>query len=52
MLTIVFLGVIVALLALGGVFAMMARSNRRKGQSGSPDAAAGEGSRGRASGLD
>jgi hypothetical protein len=52
MLTVIFVGVMVALLVVGGVFALMAKSNKRRGQSGSPNTAAGEGTQGRASGLD
>ena len=52
MLTFIFVGIMVALLVVGGVFALMAKSNKRRGQSGSPNAAADESTRGRASGLD
>ena len=51
MLTIVFLAIIFVLLAVGGVFAFMAKDQRRKGQSGSPGTAS-EGTHGRAPGLD
>jgi hypothetical protein len=51
MLTIIFVCVMVALLVLVGVFAMMARSNKRRGQSGSPGNA-GQPAHGRADGLD
>ncbi|WP_433964744.1 hypothetical protein [Tunturiibacter gelidiferens] len=51
MLTIIFLAVIVALLALGGVFAFMAKDQKRKGQSGVAGTSA-EATQGRASGLD
>jgi flagellar basal body-associated protein FliL len=36
---IIFLAIFVPLLLLGGVFAMMAHSNSRRGQSGSPGTA-------------
>jgi hypothetical protein len=51
MLTIGFLAIIFALLALVGVFALMAKDQNRKGQSGSANAA-GSAKQGRASGLD
>jgi len=51
MLTIVFLAIIFALLAVGGVFAFMAKDQKRKGQNGSPGASS-EGTHGRAPGLD
>ena len=46
-----FLAIIVVLLALVGVFALMAKDQNRKNQSGSPNAA-GSAKEGRASGLD
>ena len=46
-----FLAIIVVLLALVGVFALMAKDQNRKSQSGSPNAA-GSAKEGRASGLD
>ena len=52
MLTIIFVAIMVALLVVAGVFAMMAKSNKRRGQSGSANVAAGERTEGRASGLD
>jgi hypothetical protein len=56
MLTIGFIAVLFALLALVGVFALMAKDQKRRGQSGSQDTAgsgtAGSGKQGRASGLD
>jgi hypothetical protein len=51
MLTIVFISIMVALLALVGVFALLAKDKRRQGQSGSPDVA-GNAKQERASGLD
>jgi hypothetical protein len=51
MLTIGFIAVVFALLALVGVFALMAKDQNRRGQSGSQDTA-GSGKQGRASGLD
>ncbi len=51
MLTIIFVAVMVALLVVGGVFAMMAKNNKRRGQSGTPSGERG-GSRGRAPGVD
>jgi hypothetical protein len=50
MLTVGFLAIIFALLSLVGVFALMAKDQNRKGQSGSPNA--GGAKQGRASGLD
>jgi hypothetical protein len=52
MLTIIFLSIMVALLVVIGIWAMMAKSNKRRGQSGSPTGGEGAGKQGRASGLD
>jgi|GEM_PF-3462089 len=52
MLTIIFVSIIVALLVVGGIFALMAKSNRRRGQSGSPGGGEGTGKESRAPGLD
>jgi hypothetical protein len=52
MLTIIFLCVLAALLALGFVFALMAKDNKRRGQSGSPNPETGGAKQGRAVGLD
>ena len=51
MLTIGFLAIIFVLLALVGVFALMAKDQNRKGQSGAQNAG-GSAKQGRASGLD
>jgi hypothetical protein len=51
MLTIGFIAVVFALLALVGVFALMAKDQNRQGQSGSQNVA-GSAKQGRASGLD
>ncbi|MBB5338737.1 hypothetical protein [Tunturiibacter gelidoferens] len=50
MLIVIFLVAVVPLLAVGGVFAFMAKDQKRKGQSGT--VRAGEITQGRASGLD
>ncbi len=52
MITVIFVGIMVALLVVAGVFGLMAKDKKRKGQSGSPNAASGRGKEGRASGLD
>jgi hypothetical protein len=52
MLTIIFLCVLAALLALGFVFALMAKDNNRRGQSGSPNPQTDGAKQGRAVGLD
>jgi hypothetical protein len=52
MLTIIFLAIIVALLAVGGVFALMAKDRNRKGQSGVAGSQNQAPTQGRASGLD
>jgi hypothetical protein len=49
MLTVVFIAIIFLLLALVGVFALMAKDQKRRGQSGS-QSAAGSGKEGRATG--
>jgi len=51
MLTIGFVAIIFVLLALVGVFALMAKDQNRKGQSGSPNSG-GSAKQGRASGPD
>ena len=51
MLTVGFLAIIFVLLALVGVFALMAKDQKRKGQSGTPTSG-GSVNQGRASGLD
>ncbi len=51
MLTVIFVGIMVALLVVAGVFGLMAKDKKRQGKSGSPDAA-GSGKEGRAPGLD
>jgi hypothetical protein len=51
MLTVAFVAIIFVLLALVGVFALMAKDQKRRGQSGSPSTA-GSGKQGRAPGLD
>ena len=51
MLAIIFLAIMFALLGVGGVFALMAKSSGRRGQSGSMTAPAGA-KQGRAPGLD
>jgi hypothetical protein len=51
MLTVAFISIIFVLLVLVGVFALMAKDQKRRGQSGSPSAA-GNAKQGRASGLD
>jgi hypothetical protein len=51
MLTVGFVAIIVVLLALVGVFALMAKDQNRRGQSGSTNAG-GSAKLGRASGLD
>jgi len=51
MLTIGFIAIVFVLIAIVGVFALMAKDNKRRGQSGSADAA-GNAKHGRATGLD
>jgi hypothetical protein len=51
MLTIGFIAIVIALLVMVGVFALMAKDNRRRGQSGSPGTAS-DAKQGRAAGLD
>jgi flagellar basal body-associated protein FliL len=51
MLTIICIAIVLALLAIVGVFAMMAKDSNRRGQSGSARAASTV-KQGRASGLD
>jgi hypothetical protein len=51
MLTIGFITIVVVLLAIGGVFALMAKDNKRRGQSGSPGKSS-QAKQGRATGLD
>jgi len=51
MLTVGFVAIIIVFLVLIGVFALMAKDQNRKGQSGSQDAA-GNAKQGRAPGLD
>jgi len=48
---IIFLAMAVPLLAVGGVFALLANSNQRRGQSGSP-LTAGSAKQGRAADMD
>jgi hypothetical protein len=52
MLTIIFVCVLAALLAIGFVFALMAKDNQRRGQSGSPNTQTDGAKQGRAGGLD
>jgi hypothetical protein len=51
MLTIGFITIVFALLAIVGVFALMAKDNKRRGQSGSRGTAS-DAKQGRATGLD
>jgi hypothetical protein len=51
MTVIIFLVIVVALLSVGGVFALMAKDNKRRGQSGLLGSAS-DAKHGRASGLD
>jgi hypothetical protein len=51
MLTIVFIAISFMLLGAGGVFAFMAKYNKRRGQSGSPGTSS-DAKQGRAAGLD
>jgi hypothetical protein len=52
MLTIIILCVVAALLTIGFVFALMAKDNKRRGQSGSPNTQTDGAKQGRAAGLD
>jgi hypothetical protein len=52
MLTIIFVTIMVALLVVIGIWTMMAKSNKRRGQSGDLTGGEGTGKQGRASGLD
>jgi hypothetical protein len=52
MLTIIFLGMLVALLGIGFVFALMAKSNKRRGQAEIPEGEAEKPRQERAPGLD
>lgn len=52
MLTLILVTVMVALLCVAGIFALMAKDNKRKGQSGSTGLGAKTASEGRAPGLD
>ncbi len=51
MLTIIFVTIMVALLVGAGIFAMMAKNNKRRGQSGTPNGEPGR-PEGRAPGVD
>ncbi len=51
MLTIGFITIVVVVLAIGGVFALMAKDSKRRRQSGSPGTSS-DAKQGRAAGLD